>query len=740
MENIYNAIQNLYNMDKTTWQEVLAELYNLVSKVENKFDLFELKFGQLLGEQVTRELKKMYDDGRLGSLINDVLLKDINAKVDTFKIEVSEQLDTKANLNSIFTMANMGQDIKEAMTGGSVAVVGENTVLTQNVVDKQITVEKTEFLKPYNNIFNNKYNFGVSLTGNNTQGGNVVFSDDIKKVSAIVKIQPRKTYTIIKESSERFRIATTSKYPVNNMSVDRYIKDETVSSTQSVLNENSSYFTFTTNDTENYLIVYVSVSLSETPKMNIVEGSEEIKMENYIISSYYPIDDKILISSPEAFGAKGDGITDDTQAITDYCNSSRKLIFPKGKKYKISSPIKINADIVRYLNGGNSTFIATGDFDVFQFYGSLSGSANPDVSKDIVYTEHGSVIENVIVTSESKVDGTGISISKNFGGIIRNCNFNFLKTGIKIHGMNRNLVISNNHIYANFEHGVYLTDTCDLHQFIISNNHISYCKCNLFVNNSNLYNVIISNNDIETNTTENITPISNIYLYSKTGLMEDIKFVGNTLECHFKVDSHIKLQADIVGNIETINITGNVIGNSSNCDIDIDGARNIIIANNNLKRSRNHSIIVKKSVDCLTIQGNNFTTEPAMGGGIFKVDDTTINLSSVLITNNNLSGGRSNAIDLNVNQLEMVRIDGNLIKEINTTTLDIEKGIINIKANNYNLGSVSNNIIHGKDTMSKSIVINTSTNKVISKNNISNGFSGNSQYDYNASVISDNNI
>ena len=101
MDNIYNAIQNLYNMDKTTWQEVLAELYNLVSKIDNKFDLFEVKFGQLLGEQVTRELKKMYDDGSLASLINDKLLKDINIKVDTFKTEVSEQLDTKANESEV---------------------------------------------------------------------------------------------------------------------------------------------------------------------------------------------------------------------------------------------------------------------------------------------------------------------------------------------------------------------------------------------------------------------------------------------------------------------------------------------------------------------------------------------------------------------------------------------------------------------------------------------------------------
>ena len=101
MNNIYNAIQNLYNMDKTTWQEVLAELYNLVANVENKFDLFELKFGSLLGEQVIKELKKMYDDGSLASLINDKLLKDIDKKVDTFKIEVSEQLDTKAEQSEV---------------------------------------------------------------------------------------------------------------------------------------------------------------------------------------------------------------------------------------------------------------------------------------------------------------------------------------------------------------------------------------------------------------------------------------------------------------------------------------------------------------------------------------------------------------------------------------------------------------------------------------------------------------
>ena len=89
MTNIYNAIQNLYNMDKETWQEVLSEMYTLVNNTSLKFDTFEQKFLLHLGNEVTKELKKMYDDGRLGDLINDVLLKDINTKLDNITLLVS---------------------------------------------------------------------------------------------------------------------------------------------------------------------------------------------------------------------------------------------------------------------------------------------------------------------------------------------------------------------------------------------------------------------------------------------------------------------------------------------------------------------------------------------------------------------------------------------------------------------------------------------------------------------------
>lgn len=71
---------------------------------------------------------------------------------------VDEQLDTitqqKLDKNAILSMSNMGQDVKEAMTGGSVAVVGKDTILAENIVDRQVTPNKTSFYyRESNNLY-----------------------------------------------------------------------------------------------------------------------------------------------------------------------------------------------------------------------------------------------------------------------------------------------------------------------------------------------------------------------------------------------------------------------------------------------------------------------------------------------------------------------------------------------------------------------------------------------------------
>lgn len=66
-------------------------------------------------------------------------------------------------------MANMGQDVKEAMTGGSVAVVGRNAVTDDNIVDNSISREKLNFyLTISNNNLANRNNFMINKTYNSS--------------------------------------------------------------------------------------------------------------------------------------------------------------------------------------------------------------------------------------------------------------------------------------------------------------------------------------------------------------------------------------------------------------------------------------------------------------------------------------------------------------------------------------------------------------------------------------------
>lgn len=95
--NIYNNIQNLYNMDFNSWQEVLAMMYNLVSDIEQKFENFEQRFELMVGKEVTEVINKMYLDGTLASIINEQIFSDLNVKIDKVKSDITIALNNEVN-------------------------------------------------------------------------------------------------------------------------------------------------------------------------------------------------------------------------------------------------------------------------------------------------------------------------------------------------------------------------------------------------------------------------------------------------------------------------------------------------------------------------------------------------------------------------------------------------------------------------------------------------------------------
>lgn len=95
--NIYNNIQNLYNMDFKSWQEVLVVMYNLVSDIEQKFETFEQRFELMATKEVTEVINKMYLDGALASIINKEIFSDLNVKIDKVKNDITSTLANEVN-------------------------------------------------------------------------------------------------------------------------------------------------------------------------------------------------------------------------------------------------------------------------------------------------------------------------------------------------------------------------------------------------------------------------------------------------------------------------------------------------------------------------------------------------------------------------------------------------------------------------------------------------------------------
>lgn len=197
---------------------------------------------------------------------------------------IDSQLSEKANEidvynkdvvdNKVWNMANMGQDVKEAMTNGSVAVVGKNAVLTENIVNKQVTYEKTSFMeldKKYN-LFDGNYIYG-SIDGSIP---NFTWSPESNNYkTAIVKIKPNTKYSIIRsKNSDRFKIATDTQ--VRDLS-DRFSFDGSIK----VFPETYNY-TFTSGQNDTTLYIYVA-SQNQNVFLQVVEGEQsEFTIDEYM--------------------------------------------------------------------------------------------------------------------------------------------------------------------------------------------------------------------------------------------------------------------------------------------------------------------------------------------------------------------------------------------------------------------------------------------------------------------------
>lgn len=123
--------------------EAVEELQNLYIQLKNYVDNY---FNNLdVQQEINNKLDEMASNGTLTNLLKDYLqpiLNEQNTKISQMNNNLVNGLASARQKNVLINMSDLAQDVKTAMTGGSVAVTGQNSVQNENIVNNTITQSK----------------------------------------------------------------------------------------------------------------------------------------------------------------------------------------------------------------------------------------------------------------------------------------------------------------------------------------------------------------------------------------------------------------------------------------------------------------------------------------------------------------------------------------------------------------------------------------------------------------------
>lgn len=353
-------------------------------------------------------------------------------------------------------------------------------------------------------------------------------------------------------------------------------------------------------------------------------------------------------STVRDFGATGDGTTDDTAAIQRAVDAGLgDLRFPKGT-YRIIHPIVIDLDRVGPTSiaaAGPATIVMAGSGPAIRFVGTHDGTASPATVKPNVWQRQRTPMVDGIEIVGDHAGACGIEATGTMQLTITRTAVRSALHGIHLVNRNRNVIISDCHLYDNRGIGVFM-DRLNLHQVNIIGSHISYNNGGgIVARNSEIRNLQVGTCDIEGNMGgPDSESTANILLDSTDTSVGEVAIVGCTIQhshdapnsaniringrCtkrpftdelrHGNITIADNVLSDVRVNIEIneargVTITGNTIWKGYDRNLLIEGCQNVILANNMFDRNpRYHygdgdsaklGLVFRKCSDC-TITGN----------------------------------------------------------------------------------------------------------------------------------------
>ena len=348
---------------------------------------------------------------------------------------------------------------------------------------------------------------------------------------------------------------------------------------------------------------------------------------NELDTQYKDIAKKLNFIIPENFGAKGDGITDDTNAIQNtlnYASSNNLSVFLKRKYYIKSLKIPPNVIIIgnnaEIIASSNTTPIIINGENVIVDNFKINGNNKCDNCIEIQKNTNNINLINMEIT---KANSLGIlSVGTDNLSII-NCNIHengindstetFTIGGCRLNS--KNVLFKNNIVDNNYGCGVILSakpadnfigESIIVDNCIISNNKL-HGIASLY-RNDNIKNVTINNNDVFNN---GITGKSGSGI--ATHFLNNQKITNNYVH-----DNHE--HGIVLMDCKSSIIENNIIKNNQSCGIrlqgeldspqdDLTGVFDTVVINNEIYNYKFYGIWIGQNSHNCTFEKNIINTE-----------------------------------------------------------------------------------------------------------------------------------
>ena len=319
-------------------------------------------------------------------------------------------------------------------------------------------------------------------------------------------------------------------------------------------------------------------------------------------------------------------LPDQTQQLQAQIDANRgNLTLSGSDRFRITAPLVFDLEMhgaVKVTAREGATLIMDGPGPALKLVGTHGGSASPTSFKAKTWNERMPIVSDIEILG-AHPEADGIQLLRTVAPIINRVSVRWCRHGIHLAERDRNVVISDCHVYENSGIGIFL-DNVNLHQINITNAHVSYNRQGgIVVQNGSVRNLQVAGCDIEGNMPDTETPTNaaNVLIQltepqdGRKGSVAEVSITGCTIQHSANYGkkrgtfaaiggANIRLAGKASYPIDSVTITGNILSDTTT-NIDVDYADDIAITANNFFAPAGKNLTVTNA-NRVIVSGNTF--------------------------------------------------------------------------------------------------------------------------------------